>query len=47
MPKRLTLLFSATAAAAAASPAFAQHFAQAQGIAAQSHVSYADVSLKW
>lgn len=45
MLKRLAMLFSAAAAVAAASPAFAQHFAQAQGVAAQSYMSYADVSL--
>ncbi|HVB82186.1 MAG TPA: hypothetical protein VNE82_19820 [Candidatus Binataceae bacterium] len=45
MLKRLAMLFSAAALAAAPIPAFAQHLAQAQGLAAQSYVSYLDVSL--
>jgi hypothetical protein len=45
MLKRLATLFSIALLVAFAAPAFAQHFAQTQGLAAQSYVSYSDVSL--
>jgi hypothetical protein len=45
MLKRLATLFSTALLVAFAAPAFAQHLAQTQGLAAQSYVSYPDVSL--
>jgi hypothetical protein len=45
MLKRPAILLLGLAIIAAAAPAEAQHFAQAQGVAAQNYLSYADVSL--
>jgi hypothetical protein len=45
MIRRLAMPFFAAAAIAGAVPAFAQHLAQTQGLAAQSYFSYTDVSL--
>jgi hypothetical protein len=45
MIRRLAMLCFAGAAIAVAVPALAQHLAQTQGLAAQSYVSYTDVTL--
>jgi hypothetical protein len=45
MPKRLTFVLAALAVIAGAAPARAQHFAETQGVAAQTYLSYADVPL--
>jgi hypothetical protein len=45
MIRRLAMLCFAAAAIAVAVPALAQHLAQTQGLAAQSYVSYTDVTL--
>ena len=45
MIRRLAMLCFAAAAIAVAVPALAQHLAQTQGLAAQTYVSYTDVTL--
>jgi len=45
MLKRLAMLLLGLAVVASAAPVRAQHFAQTQGVAAQSYVSYGDVAL--